>query len=61
MLGGGKAVGRKGFIVPENDGKPEHEMFGDIAASYGFVRHVKGLVMENVCVTADYRMDVGTL
>lgn len=52
MQGGGKAV-EEGFVVPENiSGKPEHDMFGEILPSYGlFVRHVKNLTLDNVCVT----------
>lgn len=50
--GGGKVLDPN-FVVPENiSGKPEHDMFGDDLPSYGlFVRHIDGLVLENVCIS----------
>ncbi len=51
--GGGKFLDPN-FVVPENiSGKPEHDMFGDDLPSYGlFVRHVDGLILENVCINS---------
>jgi len=42
------------FVVPENvSGKPEHDILGDTLPAYGiFVRHINGIQLCNVTVTA---------
>jgi hypothetical protein len=51
---GGMAALPPSFLVPENENKkPEHDIFGDTLPSFGiYFRHVDGLQLCNVSVTA---------
>jgi hypothetical protein len=50
---GGESAVPVGFQVPENETvKPENFMFGETLPAHGlYVRHVSGLVLEDVCFT----------
>lgn len=54
---GGMAALSPGFVVPENeDKKPEHDIFGDTLPAFGiYLRHVAGLQLCNVSITARQR------
>ncbi len=51
---GGMGALPANFAVPENEnGKPEHDIFGDTIPAYGiFIRHVSGIQLCNVSITA---------
>lgn len=52
---GGSASLSPGFVVPENETeRPNCDILGDSLPAHGlYIRHVKNIIMENVCFNAD--------